>query len=137
MDIALILAKKYPSLQWSINANDYSQIEVDNGEKPSLSKLETAWVEVQAELMQKKFTDAVQSMLDATAKTKGYDNIVSACSYASVANAFQAEGIAFLEWRSAVWAKCYQIMAEVQAGTRTVPTEKELLVELPALALPS
>lgn len=80
---------------------------------------------------------AVQAHLDATARARGYDSILSACSYAASANPYQAEGAAFLAWRGAVWQTCYQVLAEVESGTRPVPTEAELIAGLPALpALP-
>lgn len=76
-------------------------------------------------------TNAVQSMLDSTAQVKGYDGIISACSYSGAPNPFQAESQAFTSWRGNVWATCYAIMGEVQAGNRAIPTETELLAELP------
>ena len=75
---------------------------------------------------------AVQTMLDNAAKAKNYDSILSACSYAAYPNQFQAEGQEFLVKRSAVWAKCYEILGEVEAGTRPVPTVSELLAEIAA-----
>lgn len=75
---------------------------------------------------------AVQKMLDAAAREKGYDNIVSACSYAGAPNDFQTEGASFLAWRSAVWTCCYAELAKVQAGTRPLPTIAEIMAELPA-----
>ena len=80
--------------------------------------------------------EAVQNMLDNAAKAKGYDSILSACSYAAYPNPFQAEGQEFVAWRGAVWAKCYEILGEVEAGTRPVPTVSELLAELAATATP-
>ena len=80
--------------------------------------------------------NSVQSKQDSEAVKKGYDNILSACSYAGFANPFQAEAQAFLIWRAGCWEKCYQIMAEVQGGTRPFPTVDELLAELPSLQLP-
>jgi len=77
---------------------------------------------------------AVQDHLDATARSRRYDSIVSACSYAGAANRFQAESVAFIQWRAAVWDHCYQVLADVQAGTRAVPTADELIAELPAFA---
>ena len=75
----------------------------------------------------------VQNHLDNTARARGYDSIVSACSYAAVANIFQIEGIAAIQWRSSVWEKCYQILAEVQANTRAIPSESELIALLPVI----
>ncbi|MDO8931478.1 MAG: hypothetical protein Q7U97_03710 [Rhodocyclaceae bacterium] len=81
------------------------------------------------------YTRAVQSALDVEAKARGYDNILSACSYAAVANPFQAEGAAFLNWRSAVWAYCYAQLAAVQAG-QPQPSVEALVAGIPALVLP-
>lgn len=90
--------------------------------------------EIKAQTKQ-QMTQFVQSLLDAEAQKHNYDNIVSATSYAGYANQFQAEGIAFGVWRSAVWAKCYEIMEDVLSGERQVPTEEQLLAELPKLTL--
>lgn len=82
---------------------------------------------------------AVQAHLDATAQSAGYDNIYTACTYAdepAVAK-FQAEGQAFRAWRSLVWAHCHQVLADVQAGVRGIPSAAELIAELPALNLPT
>jgi hypothetical protein len=86
------------------------------------------------ELFQRKvksYEQAVQAHLDGTAQTRGYDSIISACSYGATANHFQAEGQAFIVWRSECWRVCFQILQEVQAGTRTEPTIEELIAELP------
>ncbi|MDD5249631.1 MAG: hypothetical protein PHY45_11630 [Rhodocyclaceae bacterium] len=81
------------------------------------------------------YTRAVQAKLDAEAAAHGYDSILSACSYAAVANPFQADGVAFLNWRSAVWATCYQVLTAVQAGQRSQPTVADLIGELPPLVM--
>lgn len=82
---------------------------------------------------------AIQTELDVQAQAKGYDNIVSACSYAAQASGapFQAEGAAFLAWRSAVWQQAYAKQALVKAGTATMPTPAEAVAAMPALVLPS
>lgn len=59
----------------------------------------------------KAFETAVQLLLDSTAKSKGYDSIISACSYAAAVNQFQTESIAFIEWRGNVWTYCYEQMS--------------------------
>ena len=81
----------------------------------------------------KYFTDIVQSHLDGVAKTRNYDGILSLCSYVTSTNAtFSKEGQAGVEWRDAVWAKCYEILDAVKAGTRTdIPTAEQLILELP------
>ena len=90
-----------------------------------------------AEEIKQSLINAVQSHLDASARARGYDGILSAVTYADDAtvSTFQTEGIAFRTWRSLVWAYCYAQLDAVLAGTRTCPTAEELIAELPALGL--
>lgn len=84
-------------------------------------------------------TTAIQAQLDATAQAHGYDDCISACSYAAqaVGAPFQAEGAAFLAWRSAVWAQAYVVLAEVQAGTATMMTPAQGVADMPPFVEPS
>ena len=83
------------------------------------------------------FTAAVQQRLDDFARTRGYDGILSAATYAtSAVPKFAAEGQYSVQIRDATWAKCYEILAEVEAGTRPVPTLDELTAELPVMTWP-
>lgn len=84
------------------------------------------------EVMKSKFLAAVQGHLDTGAQAVGYDNIVSACSYAGAPNPFQVESQSFISWRGNVWAYCYQELAKVEAGTRPLPVLEDFLNELPA-----
>ena len=84
-----------------------------------------------------RLTAAIQSMLDETAQERGYDNILSLCTYATSPTAkFAAEGQAGVSWRDEVWAKGYAILADVEGGERAIPTEAELLSELPNFVWP-
>lgn len=84
--------------------------------------------------IQKKLVDAVQEYMDRKAQELNYDNCLSVCSYFnSGVEKFDKEGAAFRTWRSAVWQKCYQVLDECLAGTRSVPTSQELIEELPLL----
>lgn len=97
------------------------------------------WVVLRANAVEieRRGVDAVQQHLDAVAAARGYDGILSACTYAVDTHpTFKSEGQACVNWRGAVWASCYQILAEVQAGTRTAPTEQELIALLPAIVWP-
>lgn len=83
-------------------------------------------------------TIAVQQRLDEFARTRGYDGILSAATYAtSSVPTFAAEGQYAVSARDAHWSKCYEIMAEVEAGTRPMPASvDEVLAEMPDLAWP-
>ena len=89
-----------------------------------------------AEQIQQNFTNLIQNFLDSKAQELNYDSCLSVCSYVDTGVAkFDAEGKAFRSWRSAVWAKGYEILARVQSGQREIPTEEELFAELPELVI--
>lgn len=73
--------------------------------------------------LQREIVDQTQLRLDAFARTRNYDNILSACTYATDPSPiFSVEGQRCVELRSITWSTLYQILAEVEAGTRPVPT---------------
>lgn len=86
--------------------------------------------------LQKYYTDLIQHILDVEAQKLGYDNCNSVCTYIETGvQKFDDEGRAFRAWRSAVWAKGYEILADVQSGKMEIPTEEELIKLLPALEI--
>jgi hypothetical protein len=81
------------------------------------------------------FVSKIQKRLDDFAKTRSYDGILSLCSYATSKDAkFSAEGQLGVNLRDATWAKGYELLDEVKAGTRPIPTWEELEALLPVLA---
>lgn len=92
-----------------------------------------------ATALQKAVVDATQARLDAFAQLRSYDSILSACTYAnSTVAKFQAEGQYCVNARDATWAKLYAILADVQAGARTMPRSyADIEPELPALVWPA
>lgn len=87
--------------------------------------------------LQRKLTRLVQQHMDIVAQERNYDNIISCTTYATSQNPkFSAEGQAAVEWRDNVWVECYQILDDVKAGNRDIPTEEELIAELPTLTWP-
>ena len=76
--------------------------------------------------------NGIDNYINSVAKSRGYDSIVSACSYAGYPNAFQVEGIALGTWRSSVWEESYAIMVKIQAGEIEMPkTIEEGIAMLP------
>ncbi len=72
--------------------------------------------------LQERVVAATQQRLDDFARTRNYDGILSACTYAtSAVPKFQAEGQYAVQVRAATWAALHALLDEVQAGTRQVP----------------
>lgn len=85
-----------------------------------------------------RFTAAIQKRLDDFARTRNYDGILSACTYAtSTVPKFKTEGQACVNLRDATWAATYDILAEVEAGDRAMPQSlDDIEADLPALVWP-
>ena len=89
------------------------------------------------EEQQAAFTAAIQAHLDGFARTRNYDGILSAATYAtSSVPKFRSEGQYAVEARDATWAKAYEILGAVMTEQRPMPTLEEVIAELPELAWP-
>lgn len=94
---------------------------------------------LKAQAFQNSVVQATQARLDEFAKTRNYDGILSACTYAtSTIPKFAMEGQAAVNLRDSTWATLYSLMEEVQAGTRVLPsTVEDVLLLLPELVWPA
>lgn len=114
--------------------NGYEKIiswDISIGPQPTQVQIDVARPGAEMAIAKMLLEQAVQSHLDASARVKGYNSILSACTYDNSSNAvFRAEGMKAVAWRDAVWTYCYEVLAAVTAGTRQVPTEAELIAEL-------
>ena len=78
------------------------------------------------------FKEKTQQLLDAKAREKGYDDILSACSYAGYDNDFRAEGESFGIWRAKVWKYGYGLLSAIAEGKHKMPKSfDEILAEMP------
>jgi hypothetical protein len=89
--------------------------------------------------LQNSIVQQTQQRLDDFARTRAYDGILSACTYAaSNVPKFNTEGKYCVAARDLTWAQLYTIMAEVEAGTRPMPSGyADIESWLPVLAWPS
>lgn len=85
-----------------------------------------------AEIMA-RLESAVDAHINAVAQAKGYDSRVTCALRAGYVNPWQAEGAVFGAWMDDCYTYCYQVLADVQNEVRTIPTEAELIAELPVM----
>lgn len=85
-----------------------------------------------------EITEATQKRLDDFAKTRNYDGILSACTYAtSSVPKFVLEGQYCVDVRDQTWATLYTIMSEVESGVRGMPSGfADIEPDLPVLTWP-
>jgi hypothetical protein len=77
---------------------------------------------------------ALDRHLDAVANSYRYESIRTMVTYATSDHpTFGVEGKAAVKFRDAVYAYGIQVIADVQAGNREIPTEEELIEELPLI----
>ena len=86
------------------------------------------------DVVRENLSDAIQAHMDAVARSRSYDGILSLCSYATSSHPkFGAEGKAGVKWRDACWDKAYEIFNDCLSRNRPVPSEEELLREMPTM----
>lgn len=82
------------------------------------------------------YADAVQEVINATAKERGYSDGIALASYVSSTNpAWAAEAKTFIAWRDSVWVSTYSLLEEVQSGAPQ-PTISALVASLPKIDWP-
>lgn len=92
--------------------------------------------EVYEDVHIRRKTALVQYHLDTTAQQWGYDNIVSAVSYAGSSHpVYGPEGRAFLAWRDACWESTFTLLESVFSGSQQMPSDSEIIQQLPTLTL--
>lgn len=81
---------------------------------------------------------AIQTHIDAVAKSRGYDGGISLAGYLnSTVRAWAGEAQAFISWRDSVWVYVYEQLAAVEGQQRAQPTPAALISELPTIAWPA
>lgn len=93
----------------------------------------------QAQDLAESIVNATQNRLDTFARSRNYDGILSACTYAdSPVQKFSVEGQYCVQVRALTWAALYQMLAEVEAGARPAPASfSEVESLLPPLVWPN
>ncbi|MGK9047952.1 hypothetical protein KXR63_11360 [Stutzerimonas chloritidismutans] len=86
--------------------------------------------------IERNLTAALNRHLDAVAGQRRYDTRFTCSLRAGFPGPFQEEGQVFAAWMDACNMAAYQLMADVKAGSRKVPTEAELIAAMPVIEWP-
>lgn len=114
------------------NLNPMKDIKEVVEETPETYTINYQIVSKSLEQLEKDFKRLAQNILDSKAKSKGYESIVSACSYAGFDNEFREEGEKFGHWRAKLWSWGYKLLADIKSGAVEMPeTLEELLSAMP------
>lgn len=87
-----------------------------------------------ASILKEEYESAVQAHLDSVARSRGYDNIHTACAYAAAPNPYREESAMFVTWRGEVWDYAYNQFNLIHAAEREIPSIPEIIAELPTFA---
>ena len=129
-----------PVVDYTQDVREETPVKQNGVWKQSWTVLQAPQVEIDKRVQALKviLQKAVQKRLDDFAQTRGYDNILSCCTYAaSTVQKFQQEAQYCVQARDEHWSMCYTILQEFEAGTRAMPTVPELLGLMPALQWPN
>lgn len=128
-----------PPLGYNYVENGYERVDNKYQTKYTLVPETEEQLRERQKSVQADITDAAQQRMDAFARTRGYDGILSACTYAtSAVPKFAQEGQYAVQARDATWVTLYQIMLDVENGSRPLPSSyKEVESLLPPLQWPS
>lgn len=86
--------------------------------------------------LQDQYAAALDAFIDAKARERGYDGRITCALRAGYPGPFQAEGQAFAPWMDACYATAQQVLSEVMAGARPMPTPESFIAELPPMVWP-
>lgn len=78
--------------------------------------------------------EGVDAYINQRAAEKGYDSRITVCMRTGYVSPWQQECINFALWMDAIYVYCYQVIADVQGGLRTIPSIEELISEFPILS---
>lgn len=79
---------------------------------------------------------ALELFYDQKAKERGYDSRFTCALRAGYQGPFQGEATAFAIWMDTCNMYARTVLADVEGGNRAIPTEQQLIDELPVLVWP-
>lgn len=119
---------------------DFGAVECPDDVSPGWSYADGAFIAPAVEVPQPALSDyenAIQGMVDATARERLFRDGVTLASYTASTNPqWAAEAAAFVAWRDGVWTYAYAELAKVQGGLRSQPAVEDFLTEIDPITWP-
>ena len=111
-----------------INAETGERYKIETGEpEPEPTPLTVA-----------DYTTAIDSHVEETARSKGYNSAAHLSGYAtSTVPTWASEAAAFISWRDQVWLTAVEILRQVTDGEIEQPTIEDLIASLPVIDWPA
>jgi hypothetical protein len=106
-------------------------------EQPVIDDLQELGITPEQVLIE-NFSVAVNNHINTTARQRGYDSSIALASYVTDPNPlWSSEALAFISWRSAVWAYALGKLDDIQKGSDAIPENTDLFIaELPIMTWP-
>lgn len=86
---------------------------------------------------ERRYDAELMAFFDRKAMERRYENRVTCALRAGFPGPFQADGLAFAQWMDQCNAYGYQVIDDVKAGKRQLPSEDEFIAELPPMVWPN
>lgn len=91
-----------------------------------------------AEAAKRSLVGAIDAHVEEAARAREYNDAAALAGYVnSTVPEWAGEAQAFVAWRDQVWLAAYGMLAEVEAGERSVPTASEIIGALPDIVWPA
>lgn len=127
----------YPETAVEITEAQYDELRSNQGQRRFIGDEIVVVEPTAASPTITDYENAIQSLVDSTAREKQFRDGVTLASYtASTKAKWAAEAQAFVAWRDNVWFYAYGQLAKVQAGERSQPTVEQFLAEIAPIAWP-
>lgn len=104
--------------------------------QPTQAEIDAAIPMAEQAALVAQYEQALTEHLDAKARERRYDSRITCALRAGFPGPFHAEGTAFAQWMDNCNSYAYQVLADVQAGNRTLPSVEAFIAELPDLIWP-
>jgi hypothetical protein len=126
--VAAALAELRPGAAWILRGNDLEWLDATQTQ-PTEAEVAAKITEQSAKAEIDKYRAAVQAHIDATAKSRGYNDGAAMAGYVvSAVPPWKAEAEVFVAWRDQVWLAVFEMLAQIQSGDMEAPESTGALI---------